>query len=97
MSEAQKYRMAFTRPEWEEVCALGFDDFHPEHGKPMTRAGWVAVGHMLLGKAERIERGLYGGGPDEDMDMDECLAWANQLRGIADKVFYKFKPEDGQV
>ena len=87
-----KYRMAFTREEWVEICALEFDDFHPRKGHPMTRAAWVAVCHMLLGKAERIERGQYGGGPDEDMDMDECMAWACQLRGIADKVFDRFKP-----
>ena len=92
--EVTQYKLGFDRGEWEEIDALSFDGFDPKQGKPLTRSQWIAVAHMALGKAARIEAGDYGGPEDDDEDDTD---WADTLRGIASKILNKFKSGDGQI
>ena len=63
----------------------------------MTRGQWMAIAHMALGKAERIESGHYGDdGSEEDPDYDP-ESWADQLRSIASVILDEFKPGDGKL
>lgn len=89
------YKLEFTAEEWEEIEAMSFTGFTPSRGKPLDRSQWIAVAHMALGKAERIEAGEYGKPEDDDDDADE-LDWSQTLRGIAEKITGQFKPGDGR-
>ncbi len=91
-----RYQLEFTENEWEEIEALSFFPFVIVLGDTLTRPQWVALGNMALGKAQRIQQGAFGEG-DEDMGGRSNKEWADQLRGIATKIFDKFLPGDGQV
>lgn len=91
---ANLYKMQFNKSEWEEVEAL-VEPFCFKFTGQMTRPQWIAIAHMAMGKAQRIEEGDYGGG-DEEESFDPAT-WAYQLRGIADVILTKFRPGDGQV
>lgn len=89
------YHLEFTNHQWEEIFSLAFVPFFMTIGDKATRAQWVAVGQMCLGKAQMIEDGYYGGScPDEGVDISE---WAQDLRDIAEIIFAKFQPGDGQI
>lgn len=94
MCVASKYRLAFTSQEREEIEAMWFEGFEPDPSQPQPRSVWVAIGHMALGKAERIEVGEYGEPEDDMEDNDE---WAAELRGIASKIFGEFQSGDGKI
>ena len=91
MCVASKFKMEFTDEQWEEISSMGFDSFEPVPGEPLSRGQWIAIAHMALGKAQRIEEGHYGGGEEDDPD------WAGELRGIASKIMDEFKPGDGKI
>lgn len=79
----------FSDQDWEEIASLGFEPFTIEPGQALTRQQWMAVAHMALGKAQRIENGDYG----EDVDN----GWADQLRLIAETITDHFRPGDGNL
>jgi len=80
----QKYSLEFTHAQWVEIESLGLTGFRPQAGEALWRDQWVAIGHMLLGKATRLRDGAYGGGE----------TWADELIVIADEIFNQFKPGD---
>lgn len=92
MCIASQYKMEFTAEQWEEIEGMGFEGFEPMPDKALSRVQWIAIAHMALGKAQRIEDGNYGGGAEGD-DGD----WADELRAIACKILGKFKAGDGQM
>jgi hypothetical protein len=65
-----KYRLRFNKQQAEEIRSMWADGFEPEPHEPQTRRTWVAIGHMALGKAQRIAAGEYGE-PEDDMDDNE--------------------------
>lgn len=85
----QQYSLSFTEQQWEEIESCSFTGFAIATGKPMWRDQWMAVGHMLMGKASRLRLGEYDGEPDDK--------WANELDAIADVVFEHFQPGDGRI
>jgi hypothetical protein len=89
-----KYRLRFNKQQAEEIRSMWADGFEPEPHEPQTRRTWVAIGHMALGKAQRIAAGEYGE-PEDDMDDNE--EWAEELRGIAETIFGEFKSGDGKI
>lgn len=90
-----KYTLEFSDSDWEEILSLTFPPFEIEQGEPLIRIQWIAIGHMCLGKAYRINTGAYDE-PDFD-DGCDLPAWAEQLQNIAEKIFETFQPGDGQV
>ena len=95
MCVASQYKMEFTDKQWEEIVGMGFDGFEPMPDKAFSRVQWIAIAHIALGKAQRIEDGHYGGGAEgEDEDDGD---WADELRAIASKILDKFQPGDGQI
>ena len=95
MGVASQYKMEFTDKQWEEIVGMGFDGFEPMPDKAFSRVQWIAIAHIALGKALRIEEGHYGGGAEgEDEDDGD---WADELRAIASKILDMFKPGDGQI
>ena len=98
MAKVQKrtYRLDdLDDTQWEEIESLGFEEFEPNSEKDMTRRQWMAVAHMCLGKAQRIESGDYG--DTEENDPADNLRWANELREIAEVILTEFRPGDGKV
>ena len=93
--EKRKYVVEFDDDEWEEIEAMCFEGFHLESGEAFLREQWVALGHIALGKAQRIEDGVYGGCDIYD-DESANSAWVDQLRGISAKVFSFFRSGDCQ-
>lgn len=95
MKERKRYALKLTDDEWIEVEALSFEPFEVSPGDQLTRLQWIAIGEMCLGKAVRIERGDYD--PMNDEDPYSAAKWAHDLRGIAKKIFNKFRPGDGKM
>ena len=93
MCVASQFKMEFTAKQWEEIEGMGFDGFKPMPDTALSRVQWIAIAHMALGKAQRIEDGNYGGGAEGEDDED----WADELRAIASKILDKFKAGDGQI
>ena len=91
---ATKFRLRFGKQQVEEIESLWCEGFEPNPREPQTRSTWVAIGHMALGKAQRISAGEYGE-PEDDMEDNE--EWAEELRGIAEIIFGEFKAGDGKV
>lgn len=80
------HELEFTDSQWEEIFSFGFEPFEISHlGEPMTRAQWMAVADMALGKATRIRRGYFG----EDADNEK---WIAELEAIAEIILEKFPP-----
>ena len=95
MRVASQYKMGFTAKQWEEIEGMGFEGFAPTPDKALSRVHWIAIAHMALGKAQRIEDGTYGGGAEgEDEDDGD---WEDELRAIASKILNKFRRGDGQM
>jgi hypothetical protein len=94
MCVASKFKLDFSDQEQEEIEAMWFEGFEPDPTEPQSRSVWVAIGHMALGKAQRIEDGEYGE-PEDDMDDNE--EWSDQLRGIASVIFNEFRAGDGKI
>jgi hypothetical protein len=89
-----KFKLRFSQQQIEEIESMWFEGFEPDPREPQVRGVWVAIGHMALGKAQRIAAGEYGE-PDDDMDDNED--WAEELREIADIIFSEFQSGDGKV
>lgn len=94
MCVASKFKLRFSEQQIEEIESMWCDGFEPDPTKPQPRNVWIAIGHMALGKAQRIEAGEYGE-PEDDMDDNED--WVTDLRDIADIIFGEFKAGDGKV
>ena len=94
MCFASKYQIGFTRKQWQEIESMGFEGFEPMPDEPLSRCQWMAIAHMALGKAQRIEEGHYGDGAEGEDEDDE--SWADELRGIASQILDEFKPGDGK-
>lgn len=90
MNNQPLHYLQFTSSQWEEIQSLSFDPFHIKTYTPMTRPQWVAIGHIALGKAQRIEDGQYC---DSDGECD-CEEWSKDLREISDIIFNEFQPGD---
>ena len=89
-----QYEMVFDKQQWEELESLTFTGFEINRETPMARDQWVALGHMCLGKAQRIEEGQYG---EPEDDMDDNSEWAEELRAIAAVIFGEFQSGDGKL
>lgn len=89
-----RFKLEFSNQQIEEIESLWCDGFEPDPTEPQSRRVWVAIGHIALGKAERIATGQYGE-PDDDMDDNE--EWADELREIAGIIFDAFRAGDGKV
>ncbi len=84
----------FDEGEWKELIDLDMDA-DPKPGKGLTRRQWLNVADICLGKAQRIETGIYGGdGFEDEEDREESMRWGLQLREIASKILNEFKPGD---
>lgn len=94
MCVASKFKLRWNKQQVEEIEALWCEGFEPNPRVAQPRTVWVAIGHMALGKAQRISAGEYG---DPDDDMDDNEEWADELRGIADVIFSEFRSGDGKV
>lgn len=88
------YKLELTAQQVEEVEALAFTGFEIDVFAGLGRDQWVAIGHMCLGKAQRIEAGEYGEPEDE---MDDNAEWAEELRGVAEIIFGEFQSGDGKL
>jgi len=94
MCVASKFKLKWSKQQVEEIEAMWFDGFSPDPSEPQPRSVWVAIGHMALGKAQRIEAGEYGEPEDDMEDNDE---WIDELRGIASVIFEEFRSGDGKI
>lgn len=90
MCFASKYQIGFTDNQWQEIESMGFEGFEPMPDKALSRCQWIAIAHMALGKAQRIEEGHYGDGAEGEDEDDEN--WADELREIASQILNNFKP-----
>ena len=95
MCVGSQYKIEFTDVQWEEIASMAFDGFEPVPGEPLSRGQWIAIAHMALGKAQRIEEGHYGDGAEGEDDDDEH--WADELREIASQILNEFKPGNGKI
>jgi len=91
------YSLPFSSSQWEELICMSFEPFEFGEGDSLTRGQWMALAHMALGKAQRIESGDYGADPSSDDDGVDLVAWAEELREIAQVILAKFQPGDGQT
>ena len=91
MCFASKYQIEFTHKQWQEIESMGFEGFEPMPDEPLSRCQWMAIAHMALGKAKRIEEGHYGDDAEGEDDGD----WADELREIASQILNNFTPGDG--
>ena len=89
-----QYKIDFSGRQWEEIESMGFEGFEPMPDKALSRGQWIAIAHMALGKAQRIEEGHYGDGAEGEDEDDEN--WADELRGIASQILDEFKTGDGK-
>lgn len=88
------YKFDFTAREWEEIDAMTTALGELNEHRAYTREQWVTIGHIALGKAQRIEEGVYDDITEEDGDSER---WANELRDIAAAIFQFFQPGDGKL
>jgi hypothetical protein len=91
---APTHKLEFSSRQWEELESLSFVPFTFSQGDALTRAQWLALANMAVGKAERIDAGDYGQ-RDEAEGFDPA-AWSRDLRGIAAEILANFKPGDGK-
>lgn len=89
----REYEIEFDDNQWDELVSMSFEPFEFGPGEALTRGQWMALGHMALGKAQRLDSGAYGDN-GEDVDTEE---WAEELRTIASTIFEKFQAGDGQI
>lgn len=89
-----EHSIDFTAKQWEEICSLSFEPFDIAEGEALTRGQWLAVAEMALGKSVMIAAGRYDLGDEDDNDNQQ---WADELREIADTIFAKFQPGDGNL
>lgn len=92
---AQLYQLDFPEFLCEELEDLAvplrqYDVF----AAGLSRADWVALGHLALGKAQRIRAGAYDIGSD---DQATNAAWLTDLEEIAEIIFREFQPGDGKI
>lgn len=77
---------------------MSFEPFEFGQGDELTRGQWMALAHMALGKAQRIEANHYGvSNRDDEGDGVDTEEWANNLRQIADTILGFFQPGDGKL
>lgn len=97
MTEPQQYTIdELDECQWEELLAVTFPPFVFEAGDSLTRIQWIGLGHMCLGKASRIADGHYTMNGDSEERLDNNL-WIESLHDIAQIIFNKFTPGDGQL
>lgn len=89
------YPLRFDPDQWEELIAMSFEPFEFGESDELTRGQWMALAHMALGKAQRVESGHYGDA--DEFEHQDSSRWAAELREIADIILDKFRPGDGQL
>lgn len=96
----QVYALEFSEEHWDEIDDL-VECFDPppladgagERGFP--RPVWIAIGHMALGKARRVDEGVYDfDGEKDDEWVDD---WVDDLESIAETILAEFQPGDGRI
>ena len=93
----RRYAFAFSTKQCNEIENLPAS-FRLKPANKQSRAVWMDIGHIALGKAQRIEAGNYGeDNGDGYEDGVDISAWAAELREIAGKIFDYFKPGDGKL
>lgn len=89
------YKLKFSSQQWEELISMTFEPFTFGKGARLTRGQWMAMGEMALGKAQRVDAGIYKiGEQDDEVNMPQ---WAEELRDIAAVIFDFFQPGDGKL
>lgn len=80
------HKIKFSEQDWGELIQLSFEPFEFESEEELTRGQWIALAHMIMGKACRL---LNVGEASE-----ELLARGRNLGRIADRIYAKFPSED---